>query len=403
MKPEFFIKNRKKIRSLAKSELLILSANGAMQRNSDVTFPFRQDSNFWYASGVEEPDVLLVMAGEEEYFITPSRSHVQEIMDEPVDVKKMKKVSGIDQILDHKRGWERLTKQIKSSNKVAILQPPEPYVEVYGFYVNPGRQALKNKIEGIKKVGFEDLRPIFSSLRVIKQPEELKLIQKAIDISIQSLNDVIKNRDMYDYEYQIEAALTEGIRSRGAMGHAFPPIVAGGKNATTIHYLSNNDRLDKNGLVLIDFGAEVENYAADIARTITLGTPSERQLEVIEAVKEVQKFAFSILKPGLSFRDYELAVEKKMGSVLKRLGLIKSATREKIRQYFPHATSHFLGLDTHDTGDRYGSVFEPNMVIAVEPSILIAKEGIGVRIEDNVVITKSGIKNLSVNLPSILN
>ncbi len=403
MKSEFFINNRKKLRDLVKSKLIVITANSTLQRNSDVTYPFRQDSNFWYVSGVEEPDVLLVIDENEEYLILTSRSDVQNIMDEPVDVKKMVNRSGVNEVLDYKSGWKRLQTKLKASKQIAILEPPEDYVEIYGFYANPARKVLKEKVIQIQKVSFEDLRPIISGLRIIKQPDELKMIQKAIDISIESLNDIIKNRNIYDYEFQIEAALTEGMRSRGAMGHAFPPIVAGGKNATTIHYLSNNGRLNKNALLLVDCGAEVSNYAADIARTFSLGNISQRQKEVVEAVKEVQNIAFNILKPGLSFRDYELAVENKMGGVLKRLGLIQSTSRDNIRRYFPHATSHFLGLDTHDVGDRYTSVFEPNMVLTVEPSILISEEGIGARIEDDVVITKTGIKNLSANLPTLPN
>lgn len=401
MKPEFFINNRQRLCELTKSKLLIISANSTLQRNSDVTYPFRQDSNFWYATGLDEPDVLLVINNGEEYLIMPQRSNVQNIMDGLIDHKKMVKKSGITDVLDWAKGWEKLSNQVKASKKVAILEPPKPYVEIYGFYTNPARQVLKDKVESLGQFEFEDLRPLFSGLRVIKQPLELKMIQQAIDISIESLNDVLKEVHQFNHEYQIEAALTEGIRSRGATGHAFPPIVAGGKNATTIHHFANNSKLESGALVLVDFGAEVENYAADIARTFSLASPSKRQLDVMHAAREVQEYAFSILKPGLSFRDYELDVEKKLGNVLRALGLIKSETREQIRRYFPHAVSHFLGLDTHDTGDRYESVFEPNMVIAVEPSILIAEEGIGVRIEDNVVITKTGIKNLSVNLPGI--
>ncbi len=403
MKPDFFVNNRKKLRELSKSHLLVITGNGLMQRNSDVTFPYRADSNFWYATGVEEPDVLLVMMDSEEYLILPSRSNVQEIMEEAIDVKKMLKRSGINEALDNKQGWDRLKKQIMANREVAILEPPEPYVETYGFYTNPARRVLKEQIQNIKKVEFEDLRPIFSGLRVIKQSLELKMIQKAIDISIESLNEVMKKLDQYEFEYQIEATISEGIRSRGATCHAFPPIVAGGKNAVTVHHFLNDSKLKKDNLVLVDFGAEVENYAADIARTFSLNRPTARQLEVIEAVCEVQEFAFDSVKSGVFFRDYELAVEAKMGKVLKRLGLITSESRDRIRKYFPHATSHFLGLDTHDTGDRYGSVFEPNMVIAVEPSILIPEEGIGVRIEDDVLITKTGIKNLSANLPSTFN
>src|SRR5207249_1904686 len=147
----------------------------------------------------------------------------------------------------------------------------------------------------------------------------------------------------------------------------------------------------------VDIGAEVEHYASDITRTHSIGTPSRRQRAVHEAVLEVQKYGFSLLRPGVLMREYEESIEHFMGEKLRELGLIKTITHENVRTFYPHATSHFLGLNVHDIGD-YDRPLEPGVVLTVEPGIYIAEEGIGIRIEDDVLITETGIKVLSDKL-----
>jgi Xaa-Pro aminopeptidase len=204
-----------------------------------------------------------------------------------------------------------------------------------------------------------------------------------------------------EHEHEVEALLSYEYRRLGASGDAFPAIVATGKNAATVHHTVSHDKILKNQLLLIDTGAEVDNYAADISRTFAIGRPTKRQQAVFDAALRAQRYAISLIRPGLNFRDYEKQVEKFVGQELKQLGLIKNASRKSIRKYFPHATSHYLGLDTHDSGDYYAD-FEENMVLAVEPGILIPEEGIGVRVEDNVLVTKDGCEVLSKHLPTTL-
>ena len=156
--------------------------------------------------------------------------------------------------------------------------------------------------------------------------------------------------------------------------------MAGGKHAVTLHNVANNAPLFANELVVVDVGAEVEHDAADITRTIALKTVSRRQQTVHEAVQAVQQEAFTLLKPGVLLKDYELAVEQLMGEKLRELGLIKTITHEAVRRYYPHATSHFLGLNVHDVGDDTRPL-EPGIVMTVEPGIYIPEEGIGVRIK----------------------
>src|SRR6185312_5850689 len=236
-------------------------------------------------------------------------------------------------------------------------------------------------------------------LRMIKQPPELEAMQLAIDVTIATIKETIRPARLgkYAYEYEVEAELTRGFRRRGAAGHSFEPIVAGGERACTLHNVANDSALAAGELVIIDTGAEVEHYAADITRTISLGAPSRRQQAVHAAVVEVQRFALQLLAPGVLLADYEQQVMHFMGEKLRELGLIKSISQESVRKYYPHGTSHFIGLNVHDAGD-YERPLEPGVVVSCEPGIYIPAEGIGVRIEDDVLITARGNKVMTKRL-----
>jgi Xaa-Pro aminopeptidase len=241
-------------------------------------------------------------------------------------------------------------------------------------------------------------------MRIIKQPEEITAIRKAIKITEDAIKETVRPSKLpkYNFEYEIEASVTKGMRFRGARGHAFDPIVAAGINACTLHNVSNESELNKRDLVVIDVGAEYENYAADITRTYSLSTkPSKRQKDVYAAVKDTQEYAISLLMPGKLLKEYEEQIESYMGEKLRSLGLIKSINRENVRRYFPHATSHFLGLNVHDIGE-YDKPLQPGAVITAEPGIYIKEEAIGVRIEDDVLITAKGNQVLSTRLPKNL-
>lgn len=401
---EFFAANRHRLRDLCpEADLIIVTANGLLQRNGDVTYPFRQDSGFWYLTGIDEPDIHLVMDTDDTYLIVPEREAIREIFDGVLNQETFAAQSGIKTVLSAKAGWEKLQSRLKHIKSAATLLPAEPYIDRHGFYVNPAKAALVKRLkEANPNLELQDARPQLARLRMVKQKPELQAIQQAIDITIESIQDVSgQTFKQFSYEYEIEAALSQGFRRRGAIGHAFGPIVASGQNACRIHHVENNTALDKNGLLILDVGAEVCNYAADISRTYALGEPTARQRAVYAAVLDVWQFAAKQLQPGVLIKDYEKTVEQYMGEKLMELGLIDKNEREPVRRYYPHATSHFLGLDTHDVGD-YQRPLEPGMVLTVEPGIYIPEEGIGVRIEDDVLITKSGNRVLSGALPRSL-
>lgn len=295
--------------------------------------------------------------------------------------------------------------RLKKVKHAATLATPPAYVEHYGIYTNPARAALVTRLK-VEKSGLEllDVLPHLVRSRMVKQPEELAAIQQAIDITIASMKDTIRPAKLrgYAHEYEIEAELSRGFRRRGADGHSFEPIVAGGPGACTLHNVSNAGALSADELVLLDVGAEVEHYAADITRTISLNAPSRRQQAVHAAVLDVQRFAFGLLQPGILPKDYEQQVVHYMGEKLRELGLIKTISHDSVREFYPHGTSHFLGLNVHDVGD-YERPLEPGVVLTVEPGIYIPAEGIGVRVEDDVLITTKGIKILSDKLSRELN
>lgn len=399
---EFFVGNRRRLRELFTGTApIVVAANGLLQRGADSTFAFAQDANFWYLTGIDEPDLLLVMDRDKEYLIVPGRSASREAFDGSVDFETLSQRSGIRTIHDDQTGWEQLAGRLKKVKHVATLATPPAYVEQYGMYTNPARAALVARLKAHKaELELLDLSTHLARMRMIKQPAELAAIQAAIAITISAVKEATRPAKLrrYSTEYEIEAILTQGFRRRGATGHAYEPIVAAGSRACTLHYIANSGSLAADELLLLDIGAEVDHYAADITRTLSLTTtPSRRQQQVHAAILEVQRFAFSLLKPGVLLKDYEHQIERYMGEKLRELGLIKTITHETVRTFYPHSTSHFLGLNVHDIGD-YERPLQAGIVMTVEPGIYIPAEGIGIRIEDDVLITHDGIKILTEKL-----
>lgn len=399
---EFFTGNRDKLRALFTGTApIILTANGVVQRGGDTTFPFHQDSSFWYLTGVNEPDVILVLDKGKEYLILPPKGDHQLIFDTVAEVAALQERSGIKTILESEVGWKQLESRLKKVKHIATLSVPPTFIPSHGFYTNPARRMLLKRIRKTAPTAeLLDLREHLTRLRVIKQTEELRAIQAAIDITGKALKVALKKREKYSYEHEIEAAITGEFRRNGSQ-HAFHPIVAAGQNTCTLHYMLNEGSVASKDLLITDIGAEVEHYAADITRTYAFRSPTKRQQSVFDAVLAVQEHAMSLIKPGVLPMEYEHNVEQFMGETLRRLGLIKSIDHENVRRYFPHSTTHFLGLDVHDIGD-YSRPFEAGAVVTVEPGIYIPEEGIGIRIEDDVLITPKEVRVLSRKIPKQL-
>ncbi|HSX33665.1 MAG TPA: Xaa-Pro aminopeptidase [Candidatus Saccharimonadales bacterium] len=404
---EFFASNRERLRQLFTGTApIVLTANGLLQKGGDEEYPFHQDGSFWYLTGVDDPGVVLVMDKARDYLILPTREPVMEIFDGAFDVSEISRRSGIKDVLNEKDGWKQLEARLKKVRHAATLAANPPYIAYLELYTNPARANLVRRLKQINSdLELLDLRQHLNRMRMVKQPIELEALQRAIDITTDTIKEVTRPARLgkYAYEYEIEAELSRGFRRRGADGHAFQPIVAGGQNACTMHHTRNNSQLASDELLMLDVGANVEHYCADIARTLSLNDkPSRRQQQIHEAVCAAQDYAYSLLKPGVVLNQYEKLVEQFVGEKLRELGLIKSISSEIVRAgFFPHRTSHYLGIEAHDAGD-YDAPLEPGVVLVVEPGIYSREEGIGVRIEDDVIITADGCEVLSKKLPRSL-
>ncbi len=400
---DFFKGNRERLRQLFTGTApIVITANVSLQKSGDVSYTFHQDRNFWYLTGLDEPGIVLVMDKGKEYLILPERSHVLDVFEGEYSDDRMREISGIETILPAKEGWKQLSARLKRAQHAATLAASPPFIDTISMATNPARRMLIDRLKEIKPdIELLDLRPHLMRMRMIKQEPEIAAIQKAIDITVASIKAATTPAKMekYHYEYELEAEFVYGVKKRGAT-LAFESIVAGGKNACIIHYMVNNAPLEDNQLVLMDVGAEVDHYAADLTRTFIKGNASKRQRAVFDAVNEAVEFELSLLKPGVSFSDCEKELCQFVGEKLRELGLIKSISDEAIRKYYPHAP-HYLGLDVHDVGD-YKVPLEPGMVLTVEPGIHIPEEEIGVRLEEDVLITPDGCEVLSKKLPRAL-
>jgi Xaa-Pro aminopeptidase len=401
---DFFTRNRVSLQKLVgDSTPIIIAANGYMQQTCDEPIKFFQDSDFWYLTGIHGADLTLVIYKQSTYIIVPGLSDVREAFDGSHDIASYESQSGVSEYLTEREGWRRLKAELNQSKTAATLYSDPEHMESHGLFTLPFRRYLITRLKQVRpSLEIVDIRSKLADLRTIKQPEEMIAIRHVIDITCSTLNEMAKDAlNTSDSEYGIEAAISYGFRSRGATGHAFAPVIGAGRHTTTLHYLENNDPIKKDDLIVVDIGAQYEHYSSDIARTISKTPITGRKAEVFNAVAAAQDYAISLLKPGVQQSEYEKAVESFIGDQLLRLGVIKKTTSEIIRRYFPHRTSHFIGLDAHDVGD-FRTPLTAGMVLACEPGIYLPDEQIGVRIEDDILITDDGCEILSKACPQAL-
>lgn len=396
---DFYVGNRKKLRTLFQGTApIVITANGKLQKGTSDHFRLYQDGNFLYLTGINEPDLILVMDKDKEYLILPERSDGSEVFYGANDAAKLTKISGVTEILDNATGWKKLNSRLKKVRHVATFGAAPAYIEHYDFYTNPARATVIARIkEQAPDIELLDLRQHLAVMRMVKQPAEIVAIQQAVDISTKVFKEVKRKLPKLTQEFEVEALLSYGFRKQGADGIAYDTIAASGQNACTMHYGDNSQALAANQLLLIDAGAAVNRYAADLSRSYAYGALTKRQEQIWQAVKDVHEFAIAGLKPGVTIRENELRVEQFMGEKLRTLGLIKNVESGETRKFFPHATSHFLGLDVHDAGD-YDRPLEPGVVLTVEPGIYIPAENIGIRLEDDILIVADGAHIMSAKL-----
>ena len=388
---------RKKLSSILGDSPIVIAGFDALQQTNDASAPFVQESNFFWLTGITEPGWQLVIASGKNILVSAAKTEIQRIFDGGLSADEAILVSGVDLVIGKDELVSLLQDTAKKSESVYTIFK-HPSSKYFDFSLNPAPQRVQKQLKGFFSEVI-DCRKELAKLKAIKSPKEIELIQEAIDISIDGFHKVYESLKDARHEYEIEANLSYAFRSAGASGHAYEPIVGTGKNACTLHYIENNDPLPKNGMVLIDAGARVAGYAADITRTYAVGVPSQREKAVHYEVEQAHKAVIDLIKPGYAFKEYSEAVDTIMKKALKNLGLLKTA--EDYRKYFPHAISHGLGIDVHDSLGGFDA-FQAGMVLTVEPGIYIPEEGIGVRIEDDILVTEMGNENLSSALSTSL-
>lgn len=399
MNTAFFKSNRERLAKACVGEVIVLTAYTQTQRSGDAAFGFEQEANFWWLTGVNDPDwqLLFDTKARKSWLVAPAVDDVHLIFDGGLVPDIAIEQSGVDGVLNQPEAKAKMIEYARQGRIVATLGR-DAHADHYNFALNPApvklHRTLSRQFNEVR-----DILPVLAKLRAIKQPAELAAMQSAIDMTIDAFIDVRQRLESFGSEYAVEAEFSYYFRRHGAAGHAYDPIVAAGDHACTLHYDTNGAALKSGELLLLDIGARHQGYAADITRTYAIGTPTARQVAVHRAVQQAQQKIIALIAPGESVRQYLESADEIMKQALLSLGLMD--TSAAFRRYFPHAVSHGLGVDVHDSLGA-PDVFMPGMVLTVEPGIYIPEEAIGVRIEDDILVTDTGNRNLSDRLSTDL-
>ena len=407
-----FVKNRAKLTAkLAPKSLVILCSNDIMPTNADGTMGFKQQSDLFYLTGIDQEETLLILypdAPEEHLkeilFVKETSELIAVWEGHKLTKNEASEISGIKNI-QWAENFEALLKTIIFSADSVYLHGNEHIRNASPVETQNDRLAKKIKAT-YPLLAINRLAPLLNSIRMVKEPEELVALQKAIDITEKAFRRVLSFTKPGVSEFEIEAEfIHEFIKNRSG-GFAYTPIIASGANACVLHYISNELTCQDGDLVLLDVGACYGNYNADMTRTIPVnGRFTARQKAVYLAVQSVLDFASEIMRPGVFWVDYQKEVERYMEGQLIDLGLfsrrdveMQDSSAPLFKKYFMHGVAHHLGLDVHDVWDKY-KPFEAGMVLTCEPGIYIREEGLGVRLENNLLITNQGTENLMKHIP----
>ncbi|MCS6822196.1 MAG: aminopeptidase P family protein [Microscillaceae bacterium] len=409
---ELFIHNRNRfVQYLKPKSLAVLNANDIMPTNADGTMPFRQNSDIFYLSGIDQEQTILLLfpdAQDEDMrellFLTETNEEIAIWEGEKLTKEKAYSISGIKAV-HWLYEFPRIFHTLMSEAEYVYLNTNEHTRAVVEVETRDAR-FIKYCKERYPLHKYERLAPIMHQLRAVKSPWEIELLQTACHITELGFRRVLKTLKPGMMEYEIEAEfIYEFIRNR-SRGSGYTPIIASGANACILHYTQNNQPCKDGDLLLIDIGAEYANYNADMSRTIPVnGKFNSRQRAVYDAVLRVMRQAKELLKVGNTIVEYHKAVGEIVTKELVDLGLLtmnevnkQDKKKPAYKKYFMHGTSHYLGLDVHDVGSFYRKL-EPGMVFTCEPGIYIREEGLGIRLENDILITKDGNLDLMQNIP----
>lgn len=407
-----YIQNRERLAGLMKPHsVAIFNANDIMPTNADGTMPFKQNANLFYLSGIDQEETILMLAPDfpdprfrEVLFLRETNEEIAIWEGHKYTKEEAQEASGIGTVkwLDD---FKQLFKNVLAESENIYLDVNEHIRN--GTEVETRNDRFKQWCQSVYPLyNYERVFPLMIGLRTVKSELEIAAMQKACDITEKGFRRILDKTAPGVWEFELEAEyLHEFVRNR-SRGFAYTPIIASGSNACVLHYIDNNRECRDGDVLLMDVGAEYGNYNADMTRSIPVnGRFTERQKAVYNAVLAVKNKATELLRPGTTIDAYHKEVGLIMQSELLGLGLIdktdiKNQSKEQpaYRKYFMHGTSHHIGLDVHDIGSFYKPL-ETGNVFTVEPGIYIREEGLGIRIEDDIVITESGHVNLMKNIP----
>lgn len=410
--PQLFVRNRERLRALLKPRsIVIVLSNDILPTNADGVLPLHQNADLYHLSGVAQEDTVLVMmpdaADEREREILFVKETSEEIAiwdGEKLGKEQAREATGIGRVeWSHLfDSWlHRLVPQVDH-----IYLTTNEHLRASVAVETANDRFIKRCQERYPLHRYERLAPLMHRLRMIKDPEELKFIDKACDITEAGFRRVLEFIKPGVGEWEIEAELLHEFVRRGSRGFAYNPIIGSGKNACVLHYLENDCVCREGEMVLMDVAAEYGGWASDMTRTVPVsGRFSERQRAVYDSVLRVLRGANEILRPGNTPREYQEQVVELMEAELVNLGLISAReAREQgkdkplVKKYFMHGTSHHLGLDVHDVSPPH-EPFAEGMVFTIEPGIYIREEKLGVRLENDVVIGSGGNTDLMDSIP----
>ena len=410
--PALFVENRRRFRELLPAgSLAIFNANDILPTNADGTLALKQNTDLFYLSGVDQEETILL--------ICPDAA-----------LEKHREILFLRETSEHILVWEgyKLTKeQGREVSGIKTVMWLEAFPAVLAALMNEAEYVYLNSNEHIRSVVAVETRDarfirdlqaryplhqyrraarLLHQLRAIKSPEEIRLMRRACEITGNAFRRVLGFVQPGVWEFEIEAEILHEFVRSGSRGPAYTSIIGSGESATILHYISNDRQCQAGDVLLMDFGAEYANYAADMTRSIPVnGTFSPRQRQVYEAVLTVFKFAKTKLVPGHNIEAYHTEVGDCMTQELLKLDLLKADDVKNqdpdaplYKKYFPHGTSHYLGLDVHDVGYKYRT-FEAGMVYTNEPGIYIREEKLGIRLENDFLLTATGNEDLMADIP----
>ena len=402
------IASRKKLYERLESGSIVLLFSGeAPHMSLDQYYAYTPQRNFFYLTNLNEPHmILMLMKGKTQnkvaLFIEENTDFIIKWEGARMEKSEVSERSGIDESdIHYLKSFEGFFNMAMNYARSPLGAPATNlYLDLYHPKFSKKPVALKQAetvLENYPELSVKNVNEHLSYLRMFKSKEEVEQLKNAVQYTRVGLERIMKNLDKRRFEYQLQADFLHQITFEGSEGVAFQTIAASGKNATVLHYVENRDTLKDGELILFDLGALHQNYAADISRTYPInGVFTERQKLLYSIVLKANKETINFVKPGITWKELNEFSRNILIKETKKIGLIENDA--EIANYYYHTIGHFLGLDVHDVG-YYDQKLEPGMVLTIEPGLYINEEKIGIRIEDDILVTEDGCINLSEDIP----